>query len=656
MRLCVRDILGVLFMKRYIELGLILCVVLMASCTSQSIGGRPLDSGSQSISWQAEKLYSMGEYEKAAGLYQKLAEQSSRQQNIFRLQAAHALFKIGLDEQAKGYLDLIRSADLGLGQRNQLYLLYAQIDLSAGNAEQALNRLQLIQPFALTRDKQLEYRSARVFAFALTGQLEASVRERITLGAYLSGDEKVQNNISILEVLALLPAHVQERQLSLQKYDIYSGWVELASIMRKFNKGSPAFNLALDSWVQKYIQHPGQLLITSGYFSTNRVNIDDISEVAVFLPESGPYIAHAQAVKEGIMAAYYQHQQDAQHPNLRFYDTQSKDIVALYHEAIADGAQLVVGPLNKLLISQLAAGAEFSIPVLALNYVEELFKVNFYQFALSPLDEVRQVANQARFEGHKNAIILAPNTMDGERLATYFKNAWNDLEGDVLEIQTFERGAKDFSFPVKQLLNISESQYRIQMLSKVAANIESNPYRRQDVDVIFMAAPNKVARLINPQFYHNRAESIAIYGLSRVYGGQPAPKKDIDLEGVSFCSIPWLFEQAYQGDLDKRTLKKTWEQFPDSFLSLIAFGIDAYNVVPHLNKLDSMQYQGATGGLSLNAANRIERRLLCAKFKEGEVLLIDTAENMPVDFQSNISEFLLEKELLIKPEEKPYAY
>lgn len=643
-------------MKQYIELSLILCVVLMTSCSSLSKGNRALDLGSQSISQQADQLYAIGEYKKAASLYQSLAKRPSRQQNIFRLKTAFALFKSGFDGQAKVYVESIRPADLSLEWRNQLYLLHAQIDLSAGNAELAINQLQLIQPFALTRNKQLEYRRARAFAFALTGQLEASARERIILGDYLLGDEKTQNSISILEVLSLLPVHVQERQLNLQRYDIYSGWVELASIMRKFNKGSLGFNLALDDWMQKYTQHPGRSLIASGYFSSAIVNIQDINEIAVFLPESGPYVTHAQAVKEGIMAAYYQHQLDAQRPNLHFYDTQSKDIVALYHEAIADGAQLVIGPLNKQLIGQLAAGVTFSVPVLALNYVEDLFKVNLYQFALSPLDEVQQVTNQARFEGHENAIILTPNTVEGERLATYFKNAWNDLEGNILDIQTFARNAKDFSLPVKQLLNINESQYRIQMLSKLVTNIESNPYRRQDIDVIFMIAPSKVARLINPQFYHNRAASVAVYGLSRVYSGQAAPRKDIDLEGVEFCSIPWLFDQAYQGDLDKRTLQKTWEQFPRSFLSLIAFGIDAYNVVPHLNKLDSIQYQGATGGLSLNAVNRIERRLICAKFKQGEVSLIDTAENIPVDFKDSIPELLLERGLFVKPEEGLSAY
>lgn len=644
-------------------------MLLMVSCTSQTRGDRLLTTEPQnSIARQADKLYSLGEYEQAATLYQKLAERPSVQQSVFRLRAAHALFKIGFDEQSEMFADLIKPAELNLAQRNQLYLLYAQIYLNAGNAELAVNRLQLIQPSALTRDAQLEYRSARAFAFTLTGQLEASVRERIILDTYFLGIEKMQNNISILEVLGLLPPDVLERQLSLQRYDIYSGWLELASIMRKFNKGSSGFNLALDGWMKEYPQHPGQLLIASGYFAvsdnsativteTATVSLDDINEIAVFLPESGPYATHAQAIKEGLMAAYNQHEHDAQHPNLQFYDTQSKDIVALYQEAVAGGAQLIIGPLNKQLIRQLAQSVALSVPVLALNYVEGLSKANLYQFALSPLDEVRQAANQARSEGHKNAIILAPNTTDGKRLTAYFENAWRDLDGHVLAVQHFDSSAKDFSFPVKQLLNINESQYRIQMLSKIVANIESNPSRRQDVDVIFMVAPSKVARLINPQFYHNRAGSIPVYGLSRIYSGQAAPKQDIDLEGVRFCSIPWLFEQAYHGDLDMRTLQQTWQQFPDSFLSLIAFGIDAYNLVPYLNTLDSIDYQGATGSLSLNAANRIERRLICAKFKQGEVMLIDTVENMSSGFEDVTSKTLLEKEFpTLNSEEETSAY
>ena len=146
------------------------------------------------------------------------------------------------------------------------------------------------------------------------------------------------------------------------------------------------------------------------------------------------------------------------------------------------------------------------------------------------------------------------------------------MAGNVLAVQTFVSGERDFSGPVKQMLNISESQYRFQKVRAAIGYVEYNPRRRQDIDVIFVVASNSVARLINPQFYHNRAQSVAVYGLSRVYAGQPEPKKDIDLEGVSFCSIPWLFAQAYQGDLDKQTLQDVWQPLPGRLLNLISWG------------------------------------------------------------------------------------
>jgi len=634
-------------MKQYVKLVLISSLVLMVSCTAQLKGEIPLDSRIQQLSDQAEELVAFEQYQKAAEIYQQLADKPSGQQQVFRLRAAKVFFKIGADEKAKAYADSVTPAELLVEQRNQLYLLYAQIHLNAGNAEQALNRLLLIQPYGLTREQKIEYHSARAFAFALTGQLTMSARERVVLDGFLSAVERQKNSIAILEVLALLPVRTLQEQLTGNRGDAYRGWVELALILRTYHQGSDEFELELVFWASKYPDHAGQELIASGYFVASMVDLAGVTEIAIFLPESGVYAVHAQAVKEGIMAAYYQHENDAQRPNLHFYDTQSKDIVALYHEATVAGAQLIIGPLNKKIISQLADNVELTVPVLALNAVDKLIKNNLYQFALSPIDEVQQIVNQAWFEGHKNAIILAPNTPDGERISSFFVDAWSELDGSVLTTEVFEVRDRDFSFPVKRLLNIHESKYRIRELSKVIYGLKSESYRRQDVDVVFLIAGTRLARLINPHFYHNRAESIRVYGLSRVYGGQPAPNKDIDLEGVNFCSIPWLFEQAYQGDLGMRALQDSWQQFPSRFFSLIAFGIDAYNLVPHLNKLDTIQYSGATGGLSLNVSNRIERRLVCAKFQQGEVKLIETAKSMAVGFEGIASEPNAEKESVL---------
>jgi outer membrane PBP1 activator LpoA protein len=56
-----------------------------------------------------------------------------------------------------------------------------------------------------------------------------------------------------------------------------------------------------------------------------------------------------------------------------------------------------------------------------------------YQFALSPIDEVQQAVQQASLTGHRNAIILAPRTADGQRMSQYFQHAWEASDGNVLQ-------------------------------------------------------------------------------------------------------------------------------------------------------------------------------------------------------------------------------
>jgi len=628
-------------MGHYTNWLLFLSVLLMTSCASQTRVEEPVVAVQNKQQLEAERLFSGGRYAAAARLFQSLAEIPSVNQGVYQLQAADALLQLGDDDTAKGYLDAIDVSELAREQRSHLFLLYAQFFLNAGDAEQALNRLMLVSLVDLSVKDKATYHKISALAYALTGRLVDSAHERIALTPYLQSEqEREDNNIAILEVLALLSTPVLDARRALQRYDIYSGWIELAVINRTIAQGTAEFAQALAGWQLQYPEHPANLLVTSGYFSVQGLVLGDVSHIAIFLPESGVYSAHAKVVKEGFMAAYYQHEQDAFRPEIIFYDTQTTSIVMLYHQAIAEGAQLVIGPLNKMLIQELAESSELSVPVVALNYVDGLVKENLYQFALSPIDEVRQVVNQAWYEGHKNAVILTSEGTEGERLDNYFQDAWAAIGGNVLAVQTYKPKNNDFSFPVRQLLNINESQYRYRELRKVIGSIEYIPRRRHDIDVIFMTAKHNVARLINPQFYHNHAGKITVYGLSRVYAGHSNKAKDIDLENVRFCSIPWLFNQAYQGDLTMYTLQKTWQQFPDRFLSLIAFGIDAYEVVPYLNQMAGIPFLGATGRLSLNKANRIVRQLVCAKFQKGEANLIDSFQEEPSGYEGIATEVM----------------
>jgi outer membrane PBP1 activator LpoA protein len=78
-------------------------------------------------------------------------------------------------------------------------------------------------------------------------------------------------------------------------------------------------------------------------------------------------------------------------------------------------------------------------------------------------------------------------------------------------------------------------------------------------------------------------------------------------------------------------LKDTWKQFPSAYFRLIAMGIDAYNLATRLGSLELSPYPGATGILSLTTDQRIQRRLTCATFKNGQPEIGDEYQRtMPI--------------------------
>jgi len=614
--------IDVLFLRENVERWAFLCVVLLASCASQPNASNSGQVNSQEVGYEAAQLLRNKDYGEAADLFLRLANERPLQANFFKLQAAQARFDSGQDEQAKVLADSVLVNNLSNQQRNQLQLLYAQHYLNSGDAEQAINRLNLVVYADLTQAQKQSYHEAKAFSYALNDAKIESVHERITLSSVLlKKEDKLRNQRAIIALLELLPLSLLEEQIGLSSQEVYLGWLDLAIISRRELKGTVEFENLINQWQGRYLFHPAHELIASGYFINTQLTVENIRNIAVFLPESGVYAEHARVIKEGFMAAYYQ-QDEALRPNVRFYDTEVQAVDLVYQQAEADGAELIVGPLNKVKVAELSQLGKLSVPVLALNYVEELSRENIYQFALNPMDEVNQAVESAKSAGLNNALILAPEGAMGVRLATYFQNAWELAGGKVLAVQEFNPRMSDFSEPIKAMLSVEESEYRYNKLKKIAGGLKFNSRRRRDVDVIFMVANYQQARLINPHFYHNRAEDVAVYGLSRVYTGQQDERKNIDLNGVSFCSIPWLFEGAYQGELNRQALQSTWQQFPDKFLSLIAFGIDAYDIVPYLNKLKTMQYQGVTGELSVNESNVIVRKLVCAKFQNGLAQLV----------------------------------
>lgn len=587
---------------------------------------------------QAESLLKKGRPKQAASLYQDLALSKPAQRDEYNLLAAEALIQSGDGHAAKTNADSINKAILSAEQRNRLNLLYGQIYLSNGDAEQALVQLKGTQVYNLPKQYKISYYQSLAFAYSLTGNLIQSAQARIQLTTILE-DEQLNNDNHrvILKTLSLLPIKtlVQNQNSSPEPL---GGWMALSVILKtaKLNNDSTEFHNNLKQWQSLYPNHPANEGFLTSYLSGTSPNIKLPASIAVLLPESGPYAQVAKVIKTGFMAAYNSTYAEFQ-PSVRFYDSSAINAVSLYQQAVAEGAELIIGPLSKDNIQNLALGIELTTPVLALNHVSNLVQSKLFQFGLSPIDEAQQLANTALNDNRSNILLLSPQSNKGQRTAINLTEQWQLAGGTVLEAQSYNARENDFSKPIKDLLNLDESKYRYNKLRRfLAKDIQFTERRRQDVDAIFLSTSAKTARSIYPQLRFYRATRVPVYATPEIYSGQPNPALDRDLNSITFCDIPWLFTETYQGDLSKEALRDTWQSIPGKYLKLLALGIDAFNIVPHLNQLNTTPYPAATGTLSLNFENRITRQLVCAKFTEGQPKLNDFSYQSAPSYESNI--------------------
>ena len=552
-----------------------------------------------------------------------------QQQNQQRLQAIDALIEAGNGTAAKNEADAMNAAELPPDQRVRLRLLYAQILLSFGEAEQSIDSLAQIQPQQLSTDNQIKYFQSLSFAYSLTGNLLASAKSRIEIHPLISSAEELEKNqAAILETLSLLP----DSTLQSNSTGTLAGWMALSSILKKINQ--PDFNALVSQWRTTFSGHPADL----SFLDSTQDAASQTKSIALLLPGSGPFVQAGKAIRAGFIAAS-NHDDSSTKLSFRFYDSEKSTPQAIYNQAVSEGAQLIIGPLAKEQLQGLADTVNFEVPVLALNHIPGLQKKRLYQFSLSPLDDAGQLTQKARADGHQKALLLMPENAAGKRTSGYLTDDWQNQGGTVLETQAYNPKETDFSSPIQKLLNLDESEQRYHKIQALIPAVKYTPRRRQDADTILLSANSAEARSINPQLQFYQAGDLPVYAMPNVYTGQSNEALDADLNKIMFCDTPWLFKKAYEGAFGMDALTETWKQFPSAYFRLIAMGIDAYNLASRLDNLELNPYSGATGTLSLTTDQRIQRQLTCARFKAGQAEVIKAQEitaPMPEQRQKSI--------------------
>jgi hypothetical protein len=206
--------------------------------------------------------------------------------------------------------------------------------------------------------------------------------------------------------------------------------------------------------------------------------------------------------------------------------------------------------------------------------------------------------------------------------------AWQRLGGIVLSEQSYLLNQADYSDPVKRLLNITQSEARKERLENVVKmKLKFEPRPREDIDFVFLAGDTRAARLIKPQLNYNRAARLPVYATSQIFTGRGDPARDTDLDGIQFGDMPWMLVGDGRVAALRTTLQPAWPQAHTGLDRLFALGVDAYAVIPSLDRLASenaARFSGVTSGLSVGRNGRLHRQLLWAQFKKGVPVLIDT--------------------------------
>ncbi|PJE79314.1 Penicillin-binding protein activator LpoA [invertebrate metagenome] len=596
------------------SLALLLILFIISGCSlNKPKYGTGVSRETQSVAQSADKLLAQ-------------AKQQSFPRNIeLIIQAAGQLQAIDTD-RAKTILDSIKYDELSPKLQASLALQQAYIADKKGHSQDVFSWLE--QPVIMESNDTSILRSTHIMkakAYNRFGEYTASLDEWIDALPMMSSGQKEQYSPILWNTLLHVPENRLQALSKIYTDNDISGWMELALIYQPGTRLTDQLN-RLIQWKQQWSNHLANRYLPENLEALQKRSHKPIQKIAILLPTSGHLEKVGKSVQRGFLAAYYRDRRAYEDkPELLFLNSDGDTIENLLQQAYNSGAELIIGPLEKGKVEQLPQNGS-PIPILALNYSDSndssIPIENLYQFGLSAEDEARIVAERAWLDGYKNALILSPDNNRGEKIQKVFRDTWQQQGGTVVLNKEYDT-ATQFSPLLGKLLNLPNSQQRAKKLSQLLnQSLGFEPRRRQDIDVIFVAASPKDARQIKPALAYQFAGNIPVYATSNTYSGKTNRTQDRDLEGIRIPVMPWFGMSSTEQQQLKNAIQATWPLSKGSYGTLYALGADTYILHTHLQQLISLpgsSVQGLTGALHISPNGRVSRKLRWYVFRYGKL-------------------------------------
>ncbi|WP_461480545.1 penicillin-binding protein activator [Porticoccus sp.] len=549
------------------------------------------------------------------------------ERQLHQLNAARFLDQAGKQQKALQTLAAIDAAGLPDDRYGDFVLLYSALSLQGEQYFEARSLLMdermTAIAYRLPLEQQARWQKMRGELFSLLGEDENSIRAFAALSTLATTPaDQAYAHEQLWQVLSHISDPYLASLTATETDPTLQGWYSLAGIIRN-HQGDVNQQLSLITlWKSKWSTHPAALTPPTSLGALQQIADSLPTRIAVLLPFEGSLAQAGKAIRSGLLAAWYDARSyGGETPRIRFYDTSLGDNISpVYQQAVADGAQLVIGPVQREKVEQLLAMPALPVPTIALNYLENAatpIPDNFFQFGLSVSDEARQIADRAWIEGQRTALAITPNSSSGERALAAFRERWSEHGGTLIEAPAYGTAQSDFTPLLKPVLNIEQSEERKKRLQQLLGKtLYFTPRRRQDLDMVFLVAYPDQARQVKPTLDFLFASDLQIYGTSQLYSGVQDPGRNRDLENIRFSAMPWTLPGARDNQLQPAT------DLPPLYRHMFALGIDAYHLhqgLPQMLLLPNTRLSGSTGTLQLGERGTITREQPWALFRGGRV-------------------------------------
>lgn len=581
-------------------------------------------SGTPTKSSQSQSV-SINDIEQAISIAE---QQASPEKETRYIELADQLRERGKVAKGLSLMSRIEPSQLS----DTLYTRYVLVASHLYSADQAVfrsekllsdERLIRLWP-SLTIEDQQQLHRKKAETYTQLGNASDSAKERVLLNRLLTDNLDItENNELLWQELSTLSIDQLQAQQQQATDPVIKGWYQLAIINKANETSLDAKRSQVNTWVSANPAHPASLELPLDLQLLNSLIELRPRRVALLLPIEGKLALAGKTIRDGFMAAYFNHSQEYA-PTVSVYDTSIEPINVVYDRAVSEGADLIIGPLEKGKLAELQRRSLLPIALLGLNYnTDEIDNPKpsgqaVYQFGLSLEDEARQAAKRAWLEGHRRAMILASSADWSQRAADAFRQRWEEQGGLISVTQTFDKNS-NYSDSIKSALDIDDSQTRARKLKRLfGRNFEFEPRRRKDIDMIFLVARSSEGQQIKPTLAFHYAGRVPVYATSQIYSPQQSVSKNSDLNGIRFTTLPWILEP------EKRDTNLINEKVkvPPNYERLYALGVDAFRLHDRLQQLSrspNTSIYGTTGKLRLDLDKRIIREQPWAEIVKGTV-------------------------------------